>query len=153
MIRIAERVAVDASVDEVWKVLSDLPTVVSCIPGAELLGDGPDGFEVAITVRFGPMRIGFSGSGTVDFDERERSGRVEGKGRDRRGATKTTASGVFAVVPAGEAASEITADGEVRLSGPLVGVVERGAQFVVAGMARDFAKAVAARCGQEREVS
>lgn len=153
MIRVSERVRVEAPADEVWRVLSDLNSVVGCLPDAELLDSEPDGFDVRITVHFGPMRIRFSGHGTADFDDRAHSGRAEGHGRDARGATRATAAGTFAVAPASPSASILTVDGEVQLSGPLVGVVERGAQLVVAGMTRDFAKAVAARCAEVREAS
>ena len=96
MIEISQRFVVPAPPDEVWAVLADPHAVVECIPGAALdedLGDG--GYRGSLSVRFGPLRVRFTGSVTLELDEAERAGQITGQGRDAQGGTKDISAEVI----------------------------------------------------------
>lgn len=62
---------VAAPVDRVWAYLLDVPNLVPCLPGAELVGDDSDGtYQGKVTTRLGPVRLSFSGTAKIiDTDE------------------------------------------------------------------------------------
>ena len=60
---VTERVAIPIPAAKLWTLLTDVETVVSCIPGAELTRLSPDGVhEATIKVKFGPTVATFRGS-------------------------------------------------------------------------------------------
>ena len=60
--------------DEAYRFLLDLEQVAPCVPGAELGPAAPDGtYPANVTVRLGPMRLGYSGS--LWISEQDDSGR------------------------------------------------------------------------------
>jgi len=155
-----EQVVVAAPAARVWELLSDPRSVVDCVPGARLTSYTDDGaFEGAMTVRFGPMRVEFTGSGTVEYDPPARRGTITAKGRDGRGRTRFGVVAAFVVsdtvaadtaAAATAASSLLTLDGEIRLTGPLAATIEGGASAVVTDMSQEFARAVAARAAEDR---
>src|SRR5262249_18340656 len=75
-----------------------------------------------------------------------RHGVVEASGRDGQGGTKFKATAGFDIAPIdGGAASEVTAAGEVDLSGKLASVIENAAAAVVRRMTGEFVTALSMR--------
>jgi carbon-monoxide dehydrogenase small subunit len=112
-------VTVAAPPERVWQVVRDIPTVVSCIPGASL--DGPprgESLSGKCAVSLGPMTAAFRGAAAVRLDERARSGRVVGSGRD--GLSRSTLDGAlaFALEGAGDT-TRLDLTMLYRLKGPL----------------------------------
>lgn len=156
MMDIAEDVVVAVPPDSVWPILSDPSAVVSCIPGAQLIDMDGDNFNAKITVKFGPMKVAFTGKGILEFDAATHTGQLSGQGGDGRGTTKVRASGRFRILPENEGlSSRISVRGEVVISGSLAGVIERGARHVISQITLEFATALAERCsgGEEDENS
>src|SRR3954451_15629843 len=99
MIEVNEQFDVPSSPERVWTVLSDPPAVVSCVPGAAIVGQNDDGsFDVALTVKFGPLRIVFQSRVTMELDDATHEGRIVGQGRDKQGATKIRGTATFRLV-------------------------------------------------------
>ncbi|HEY3872104.1 MAG TPA: alpha/beta fold hydrolase, partial [Actinocrinis sp.] len=148
MIEINEKFTVAASPDEVYAVLSDPNAVVECVAGASLGEQHEDGsFDGMMTVKFSALRIAFKGKVKLDLDEEARSGVVAASGRDGQGGTKFKATASFGIAPLdGGAASEVTAAGEVDLSGKLASVIENAATAVVRRMTGEFVTALSTRC-------
>jgi aerobic carbon-monoxide dehydrogenase small subunit len=80
--RISRSFTVDANIDRVWQLFCDLPTVAACIPGAELKSYDEDSFEGQISVNLGPIRAKVEGAGHYSLDPDNKSGVLEGAGRD-----------------------------------------------------------------------
>lgn len=147
---IHQRIDVTAGPDQVWAVLEDPYVVVSCIPGAEIVGRREDGrYDATVGIKFGPTRIAFKGLVEIELDEVARQGRVIGRGKDGIGGTKVQAEARFNVSPT-KTGSTILMDGQVDVSGRLATFIEAGANLVVSRMSSEFAQRLAARLATER---
>jgi uncharacterized protein len=152
--RVDESVTVAAPPEVVWPVLIDPREVVDCVPGAELVSLDGDSFDVKIIVKFGPMAVSFAGHGTMRVDSSTSHGELSGSGGDGRGTTRAKGEGTFEVSAENEGtSSRIDIHGTVTLSGPLAGVIERGASIVIARMTRAFAESLAERCLRDVDAS
>ncbi|HEX3590782.1 MAG TPA: alpha/beta fold hydrolase [Pseudonocardiaceae bacterium] len=148
MIEINEKFTVAASPDEVYAVLSDPHAVVECVAGASLGEQHEDGsFDGMMTVKFSALRVAFKGKVKLDLDEEARRGVVQASGKDGQGGTKFKATASFDIGPLdGGKAAEVTAAGEVELSGKLASVIENAATAVVRRMTGEFVTALSVRC-------
>jgi esterase/lipase/carbon monoxide dehydrogenase subunit G len=148
MIEINEKFTVAASPDEVYAVLSDPHAVVECVAGASLGEQHEDGsFDGMMTVKFSALRVAFKGKVKLDLDEQARRGVVQASGKDGQGGTKFKATASFDIAPLdGGRAAEVTAAGEVELSGKLASVIENAATAVVRRMTGEFVTALSVRC-------
>jgi carboxylesterase len=148
MIEINEKFTVAASPDEVYAVLSDPHAVVECVAGAALGEQHEDGsYEGTMTVKFSALRVAFKGKVQLELDEPARHGVVHASGRDGQGGTRFKATASFDVAPLADGrASEVTATGEVDLSGKLASVIENAAAAVVRRMTGEFVTALSVRC-------
>jgi carbon monoxide dehydrogenase subunit G len=130
-------------------VLADPYAVVSCIPGAEIVGQRDDGsFDATVGIKFGPTRIAFKGRVEIALDEASRTGRVVGRGKDGIGGTKVQARADFTVTPT-TTGTTILMDGAVDVSGRLATFIEAGANLVVGRMSGEFAERLADRLRAE----
>jgi carboxylesterase len=148
MIEINEKFTVAAPPAEVYAVLSDPRAVVECVAGAALGERNDDGsFDGTMTVKFSALRVAFKGRVSLDLNEEEREGSMRARGRDGQGGTKFQATATFRVDPLdGGAGSQVTAAGEVELSGRLASVIEGAAGAVVRRMTGEFVDALSRRC-------
>ncbi|MEV7005084.1 SRPBCC family protein [Streptosporangium sp. NPDC051022] len=79
-------IAVNASPDEVFRLVSDVERIVMCLPGAEIRGRDGDAYRGGIKVKVGPITAEYAG--TVRFletDADRRHLRIQGRGADTRG--------------------------------------------------------------------
>jgi carboxylesterase len=148
MIEINEKFSVAAPPEQVYAVLSDPSAVVECVAGASLGDHHDDGsYDAMMTVKFSALRVAFKGSVKLDLEPEELRGVVHAAGRDGQGGTKFKATAGFDIEPAdGGASSEVTATGEVDLSGKLASVIENAATAVVRRMTGEFVTALSMRC-------
>lgn len=77
---------VPAPSDQVWTLLSDVPQVAECLPGATARETEADRYEGEIEVRVGPIRVKYTGTAEVIESDSSR-GRmvVSASGRDAGG--------------------------------------------------------------------
>jgi len=149
MIDIREEFEVAASPDAVWKIISDPYEVVGCVPGATLIGQKEDGtYEGSIGVKFGPTSVTFQTVVALELNQQAREGRITSQSRDKRGGTRSKATTTFSVAPRQEDnGSKVLIQSGVEISGPLAGLVETGATFVVKRLVAVFAERLAKKCG------
>ena len=84
--------SVDAPLDIAWSVLTDIPTVVQCIPGAELDRRDGDDYHAHVAIKVGPVGLTLAGIATlVSRDDTAREMVVRGNARDRKGNGSTEA--------------------------------------------------------------
>ncbi len=118
---------------DVWRYLEDLEKVITCMPGASLLGPVKNNrFKSQIAVRLGPIGATFRGEWKRDLDDDFR-GVIEGSAHDNRTATRVRGKAEYRLLEEdGGAATRV----DVRVSFSLAG---RLAQFSRAGIVQDLA--------------
>ena len=144
--QIQQRIRVARSIDEVWAFLGNVPVVVSCIPGAEL-GEqiGPDRYKGSFRLKVGPLSAKIDGEGDVQRDEVERTGRITGKGIDKRGGSRVSASVVYRVSAEGTG-SLVDVSADLDLSGPLAQIGRTGViEDVARRLTEEFSTAIEAK--------
>jgi carbon monoxide dehydrogenase subunit G len=106
---------VDAPLETAWSVLSDVPRVVECIPGAQLESSSGDDYHASVTVKVGPVGLTLTGTATiVSRDDDGHRMVVRGTGRDRKGNGSVEATvTVVALDRGGQSAVTVTTDLEL----------------------------------------
>jgi uncharacterized protein len=123
--------------DEVWRFFHDVPDVAACLPGAEYLGAKGDGRHAGkVSAKVGPFQASFEGEANVRYDEAAKSVALEGKGVDRKGASRGKMTMACTLQQAG-AGTSIIVDSDVQLSGSI-------AQFGRTGLITEIANALVA---------
>jgi uncharacterized protein len=141
---------VPAPVGEAWRLLNDVPAVVPCMPGAELVEVvSEDAWRARIGVKLGPISMEFLADVAREVVD-EAAGRVvlgvkarEAKGR---GSSEATIESTISAAGAGSTVRLVT---ELELRGAVAqhgrGVVAE----VAAGLTRQFADCLARKLSQE----
>ncbi len=142
--------------DRTWQVLLDIPRIVQCMPGAELIEIVDSStFKGKVTVKLGPVALTFAG--TVKFAEMDSVGhraRAEARGTDAKGRGGATASVQFGLEPvtAGSRVdihTNLALTGAVAQYGRATGVVRELAAQITA----DFARRLRAQIEAEQVAS
>jgi uncharacterized protein len=125
------------SLDDVWSFLHDVPSVASCLPGAEYIGPKEDGRHAGrVSAKVGPFQASFEGEADVRYDEAQKSVVLEGKGVDRKGASRGKMTMVCTLRQAG-AQTSAAIESDLQLSGTI-------AQFGRTGLITEIANALVA---------
>ena len=133
---------VPTGLDEAWKLITDVPSLVSCMPGAELTQTTPDGAYRGIArVKIGPVQLQFNGEARLyDVDAKARTMKVRSRASDAKGRGTVASEMAFALSPQGECTrvevvTDLTLTGAVAQYGRGAGLIKEVAnQFT-----RDFA--------------
>ncbi|MCK1387579.1 SRPBCC family protein [Bradyrhizobium sp. 21] len=124
-------------IDEVWSFFRDVPRVAMCVPGAEYIGPTDDARHAGkVSAKVGPFQASFEGEADVRYDEATKSVALEGKGVDRKGASRGKMSMACTLKESG-AGTAIVVDSDVQLSGTI-------AQFGRTGLITEIANALVA---------
>ena len=131
---------------DVWALFQDVPTVATCMPGAELIADKGNGlYQGRVSIKLGPFGAAFEGEAQVTPDPATHSGHVEGKGTDKRGGSrsKLVLDYRLAEVPGG---TKVEVNADVQLVGPIAqfgrtGIINETANVLI----RQFVQNVEAK--------
>jgi uncharacterized protein len=122
---------VPAPPDEAWAVLLDIPRIMPCVPGAELIEvlDGK-AYKGKVTVRLGPVALSFVG--TARFEELDpvaKTARVAAKGTDSKGRGGADATVQFQLEASGtgtrvDVRTNVNLSGSVAQYGRGTGIIQ-----------------------------
>ena len=116
--KITEVIDVDRSIEQVWELFEDVPSLAGCLPGAELTDDMGDGvFAGKVGVKLGPMTANFEGEAAVTSDATTHTGSVKGKGMDKMGGSVGQVNVTYELVSRNDGGTTVKVDAEVLLSG------------------------------------
>ena len=134
---IKQNFVVSQPLPAVWNFFHDVPRVAECLPGAEYLGTKDDGsLSGKVSTKVGPFQASFEGEAKVRYDEDAKKVEFEGKGVDRKGASRGKMSMLCTLLPEGNTTRvDVTAD--VQLSGSI-------AQFGRTGLLTEIANQLVA---------
>jgi len=84
---------VSVPIDRAWEVLTDIPLITPCLPGATLTDHDADEYKGKIKIKVGPVTAEYSGSAVfVQRDEAARHVEISASGRDSRGSGNASAT-------------------------------------------------------------
>ncbi|WP_347310745.1 CoxG family protein [Defluviimonas sp. SAOS-178_SWC] len=126
----------DRTRSEVWKFFHNVSSVADCLPGAEYLGVNDDGSHTGkMSMKVGPFQAAFEGAAKVAYDEDTHAISMEGKGIDRKGASRGKMTMDCRLIEA-DTSTKILVDADVQLSGPIAqfgrtGIIEEIASVLI----------------------
>ena len=123
MIQLDNTFRVSLPVDQTWKLLTDLPRVATCLPGAHLdeVVDGE--FRGGLSTKIGPINARYSGVASfLELDEVAYRAVIAARGKEDKGSGSATATITATLVPDGDGATQVHVSTGMAISG-------RAAQF------------------------
>jgi uncharacterized protein len=134
---IKQNFVVSQPLPAVWSFFHDVPGVAKCLPGAQYLGTKDDGsISGKVSAKVGPFQASFEGEAKVTYDDDLKKVEFDGKGVDRKGASRGKMSMLCTLVPEGNA-TRVDVAADVQLSGSI-------AQFGRTGLLTEIANQLVA---------
>lgn len=122
MIQLHNQFRVDLPIDESWKLLTDLPQVAQCLPGAHLDDVVEGEYRGGLSTRIGPISAKYQGTASFrEFDEISHRAVIEARGREEKGSGSASAL-ITAVLKPDGTGTLVDVSTELAISG-------RAAQF------------------------
>lgn len=85
--KIENSFTIDAPVEQAWTMLTDIPGIAPCLPGAKLADEADGVYSGSVKIKVGPVTAEYRGSAEfVERDDENYRAVIDGKGRDSRGA-------------------------------------------------------------------
>jgi carbon monoxide dehydrogenase subunit G len=132
--KITETIEVGRPVDKVWELFQDVPELATCLPGAELTEDKGDGkYAGAMSVKLGPMTANFEGEATVTSDAASRTGKVSGRGVDKRGGSQGQIKVDYSLEAMDSGGTRVVVEADVVMAGA-------AAQFGRTGLIQEISR-------------
>lgn len=146
MPEINETFEVEQPVEAVWTFFDDVPQVVACMPGVELLEYADGSYKGRMKVKLGPITASFEGEATItEADSSTHEGAISAQGADRQGGSRASATVRYSLAPVGSGTSVAIA-ANVNLQGALARFGRTGIiQEVSSRLTREFAECVRSR--------
>ena len=142
---------IDQPVNRVWDFFQNIPAVVTCMPGLELVGQtGDASYEGKVKIKLGPINAAFQGEATiVDNSAETHSARIEAKGVDRKGGNRATAD-VSYQISGHTGGAHVRLFGDIKLTGALAqmgrsGIIQDVANQLTVQFADNLRAKLAAR--------
>lgn len=84
---------VSVPIERAWEVLTDIPLITPCLPGAELTGHDGDEYSGKIKIKVGPVTSHYSGKALLTVrNEATRHVEIQADGRDSKGSGNASAT-------------------------------------------------------------
>jgi uncharacterized protein len=105
--------------DEVWAYLLDVEKIAPCMPGAEITEAVDDrNWKGKVNVAFGPVKLGFAGSVTIqERDDEAHRVVLSAKGTEQKGKGAATAAVTSWLEPADDGATRVKMESDITLTG------------------------------------
>jgi len=108
---------VAAPIERAWSLLTDIPAIAPCLPGAELTGQEGDDYQGLMKVKVGPIAAEYQGTATVvEMNEADRVVTLKASGRDKRGAGNASADITATMTPDGDG-TVVAISTDLKISG------------------------------------
>ncbi len=137
---------VQAPADEVYRLMLDVERVTPCIPGAEVLGGRDDGgFDAKVSMKMGPMSMGYKGSVAVtEQDDEARRAVLSAKGAEQRGQGNAQAKMTMEITDLGAEGSRVKVSSDIMVTGRVAQMGRGIMQDVATRMMGEMAKCMEA---------
>lgn len=128
--------------DQAWKILMDIPRIVPCMPGAELVEMVDDRtFKGKVAVKLGPIALVFNGKAEFEqIDDVAHTARAKAQGTDTKGRGGASAVVTFHLIPIAvgsrvDVVTDVALSGSVAQYGRGTGVIQSVASQLIAQFA------------------
>ncbi|MDE2167500.1 MAG: SRPBCC family protein [Alphaproteobacteria bacterium] len=138
---------VDLSLESAWTTLLDVPSLVPCMPGAELLAiEDERSYRGQVKVKLGPVSVAFRGRARlVEVDEAQHLVRAIASGKEEKGRGSAQAEVTFRLSPDGSGTrvnvvSDIALAGSVAQYGRAQSVIADVSQVMIDTFAQNLSR-------------
>lgn len=108
---------VSVPIERAWEVLTDIPLITPCLPGAELTGHEGDEYTGMIKVKVGPVTSNYTGKAILTVrDETSRHVEIQADGRDSKGSGNASAKITADMTEDGDG-TKVTINTDLKISG------------------------------------
>jgi carbon monoxide dehydrogenase subunit G len=108
---------VDAPLDVVWSVLTDVESIAPCLPGAQLQEVEGDEYRGVVKVKVGPITAQYKGAASfVEKDDAGYRAVLRAEGRDTRGTGNAAADITAEMVPTATG-TRVTVTTDLKVTG------------------------------------
>ena len=108
---------VPAPVDEAWTLLTDVPRIAPCLPGASVRQVG-EGYEGDVTVKVGPIKVGYSGVASfTELDATSRTMVLDARGKESSGRGSAAAVIHVNLTPEGQGRTGVQVRTDLQITG------------------------------------
>ena len=120
-VKISKTFSISAPIIDVWKFMTDIKSVSSCIPGAqynESLGDNKH--SVMLNLKVGPIKSSYRSEIAIkSLDESNYTLKIEGRGTDTKGRGGANMEMVGRLIDKNDGSTEVNGDSTVTIQGML----------------------------------
>ena len=108
---------VSVPIERAWEVLTDIPLITPCLPGAELTGHDGDEYAGKIKIKVGPVTSHYSGKALITVrDEASRHVEIQADGRDSKGSGNASAKITADMIEDGDG-TKVSINTDLKISG------------------------------------
>ena len=146
--KIENSFTVDAPIDEAWTLLTNIPEIAPCLPGAKLTDEVDGVYSGGIKVKVGPVTSEYKGSASfVEKDDANYKAVIDGKGRDTRGAGNAQALITAQMFDEG-AKTRVDIETDLKISGKVAQFGRGVMQDVSTKLLGQFAECLESKIGE-----
>jgi hypothetical protein len=144
--KIEDSFEVDAPIDKTWDLLNDVPAVIPCMPGAELVeARGDDEWLARLSTKVGPMAMKFDTEVTRTVrDDAAHQVALQAKAKELKGRGKANAT-ITSSLSDGDSGTVVSIVTDLQLQGPVAQFGRGVVAEISSQMTRQFADALAER--------
>jgi carbon monoxide dehydrogenase subunit G len=116
-VELSNSFTVEVGPDRAWEVLTDVPAIAPCLPGAQLQEVDGEEYKGIVKVKVGPIVAQYRGAATfVEKDAEARRIVLRAEGRETRGQGNASATITARLQPAGDR-TEVVVDTDLTVTG------------------------------------
>jgi len=139
--KLHQEFTVASPLDTVWAYFHDIPRVAAALPGAEYFGEKDGKHTGKVTSKVGPFHASFEGEAAVVYNDAAKTVQMEGKGVDKKGASRGKMTMNCALEGEGNV-TKVVVDTDLQLSGTIAqfgrtGIITEIANVLVADFVRN----------------
>ncbi len=140
---ITNEFVVPVDVERAWEVLTDLPRIAPCLPGAKLTGTDGDSYKGTVRIKVGPITANYSGTATfTSLDVASKVAVLRAEGRETKGQGNASASVTARLFEVAEG-TRVVVDADLSISGRVAQFGRGVFSEVSAKLMGEFAAALA----------
>jgi carbon monoxide dehydrogenase subunit G len=109
---------VSAAPEEAWALLTDVPRIAPCMPGASVTPKDDGSYEGTVAVKVGPIKVSYGGTATFrERDADERHMVLDAGGSEKSGKGSAEAVVTVDLVPEGSDKTRVVVGTQLQITG------------------------------------